>query len=494
MSREAPGPPTTERDVRASRLYLLSRGPISTALRRVASIVALVVLDVVGLALGIYLALVLRQLVAGDGDVLWGLLWREGPAEWLKFVAPITILVFAQSGLYRQRELRPGAGRILACLIVVALIVLAFGIGTGYDFTTSGLIPTSVVVSAIAISLLRAAYESVSLEIMRAAGIRRRVVLVGAGDSLSRLRTSLASARGGLSYEVVGIVAPDAVPGFALLGAREELPLVLAQVRPDEVILTEADFDERTVLEVVEQAHRQGIKVRLAPDTTELLVQRGEYVPGQGAPLFELRPPVLTGWDWAVKRGFDLVVSFVVIVVGLPVWLLIAVAIKLGSRGPVFFVDRRVGVGEKEFGMLKFRTMVADADELQADLEDANEAQGALFKIRDDPRVTGVGRFLRRFSLDEIPQVVNVVRGEMSLVGPRPLPLRDYRLLEDWHRTRYRVLPGMTGLWQISGRSGLSFDDLVRLDFTYLENWSIWLDISIIAKTIPAVLTRRGAY
>jgi exopolysaccharide biosynthesis polyprenyl glycosylphosphotransferase len=494
MSREAPKPPTADRDVRASRVYLLSRGPIVSALRRVASVVALVILDVVGLALGIYVALVLRQVVAGHGDVLWGLLWREGPAEWLKFVAPITILVFAQSGLYRQRELRPGAGRILACLIVVALIVLAFGLGTGYDFTTSGLIPTSVVVSAIAIGLLRAAYESASLEIMRAAGIRRRVVLVGAGESLVRLRSSLSSARGGLSYEFVGVVAPDEVPGFRLLGSRAELPLVLDQVRPDEVILTEADFDERTVLEVVEQAHRQGVRVRLAPDTTELLVQRGEYVPGQGAPLFELRPPVLTGWDWSVKRGFDLVMSLLIVILGLPLWLLIAAAIKLDSRGPVLFVDRRIGVGEREFGMLKFRTMVAGAEARQAELEEANEAEGALFKIREDPRVTRVGRLLRRFSLDEIPQVVNVVKGEMSLVGPRPLPLRDYRLLEDWHRARYRVLPGMTGLWQISGRSGLSFDDLVRLDFTYLENWSIWLDVSIIAKTIPAVLTRRGAY
>jgi exopolysaccharide biosynthesis polyprenyl glycosylphosphotransferase len=494
MSREAPKPPTADRDVRASRVYLLSRGPIVSVLRRVASVVALVILDVVGLALGIYVALVLRQVVAGHGDVLWGLLWREGPAEWLKFVAPITILVFAQSGLYRQRELRPGAGRIVACLIVVALIVLAFGLGTGYDFTTSGLIPTSVVVSAVAIGLLRAAYESASLEIMRAAGIRRRVVLVGAGESLVRLRSSLSSARGGLSYEFVGVVAPEGVPGFRLLGSRAELPLVLDQVRPDEVILTEADFDERTVLEVVEQAHRQGVKVRLAPDTTELLVQRGEYVPGQGAPLFELRPPVLTGWDWSVKRGFDLVMSLLIVILGLPLWLLIAAAIKLDSRGPVLFVDRRIGVGEREFGMLKFRTMVAGAEARQSELEEANEAEGALFKIREDPRVTRVGRLLRRFSLDEIPQVVNVVKGEMSLVGPRPLPLRDYRLLEDWHRARYRVLPGMTGLWQISGRSGLSFDDLVRLDFTYLENWSIWLDVSIIAKTIPAVLTRRGAY
>jgi exopolysaccharide biosynthesis polyprenyl glycosylphosphotransferase len=494
MSREAPKPPTADRDVRASRLYLLSRGPIVSSLRRLASVVALVLLDVAGLALGIYVALVLRQIVAGHGDVLWGLLWREGPAEWLKFVAPITVLVFAQSGLYRQRELRPGPGRILACLIVVALIVLAFGLGTGYDFTTSGLIPTSVVVSAVAIGLLRAAYESASLEIMRAAGIRRRVVLVGAGESLARLRSSLSSARGGLGFEFVGVVAPEEVPGFRLLGSRAELPLVLDQVRPDEVILTEADFDERTVLEIVEQAHRQGVKVRLAPDTTELLVQRGEYVPGQGAPLFELRPPVLTGWDWSVKRSFDLVVSALIVVLGLPLWLLIAAAIKLDSRGPVFFVDRRIGVGEREFGMLKFRTMVAGAEAQQAELEEANEAEGALFKIREDPRVTRVGRLLRRFSLDEIPQVVNVVKGEMSLVGPRPLPLRDYRLLEDWHRARYRVLPGMTGLWQISGRSGLSFDDLVRLDFTYLENWSIWLDVSIIAKTIPAVLMRRGAY
>ena len=458
------------------------------------SVTALVVLDVVALALGIYLALVLRQLIAGEGDILWGLLWREGPAEWLKFAAPITVLVFAQAGLYRRRESRPGAGRILACLIVVALIVLAFGFGTGYDFTTSGLIPTSVVVSAVTIGLFRAAYESVSLEVMRAAGIRRRVVLVGEGESLVRLRQSLAAARGGIAYEFVGAVGPEPAPGIRQLGSHAELPFVLEQVRPDEVILAEASLEERTVLEVVEQAHRQGIKVRLAPDTTELLVQRGEYVPGQGAPLFELRPPVLTGWDWAVKKGFDMLVSALVLIIGLPLWALIALAVKLDSRGPIFFIDHRIGVGEREFGMLKFRTMVADAAALQSELERSNEAEGALFKIREDPRVTRVGRLLRRFSLDEIPQIVNVFRGEMSLVGPRPLPLRDYRLLEDWHRARYSVLPGMTGLWQISGRSGLTFDDLVRLDFTYLENWSIWLDITIIARTIPAVITRRGAY
>jgi lipopolysaccharide/colanic/teichoic acid biosynthesis glycosyltransferase len=138
--------------------------------------------------------------------------------------------------------------------------------------------------------------------------------------------------------------------------------------------------------------------------------------------------------------------------------------------------------------------MRAGAADLQSELEPENEAAGALFKLRDDPRVTRVGAVLRRLSIDEVPQVLNVLRGEMSLVGPRPLPIRDYRLLEAWHRKRYRVLPGMTGLWQIAGRSDLEFDDLVRLDFYYLENWSIWLDISILLRTIPAVVAGKGAY
>jgi lipopolysaccharide/colanic/teichoic acid biosynthesis glycosyltransferase len=203
---------------------------------------------------------------------------------------------------------------------------------------------------------------------------------------------------------------------------------------------------------------------------------------------------VFEGTDWVVKRAFDIAVSAGVLVLGLPVWLLVAAAIKLTSPGPVLYRDRRVGLSEREFGMLKFRTMYADAAARQSQLEPENEASGPLFKIRDDPRVTPVGRVLRRISFDEIPQMLNVLSGEMSLVGPRPLPVRDFEQLEDWHRKRYLVLPGMTGLWQISGRSSLSFDDLVRLDFYYLENWSIWLDISILARTIPAVLGRRGAY
>jgi exopolysaccharide biosynthesis polyprenyl glycosylphosphotransferase len=203
---------------------------------------------------------------------------------------------------------------------------------------------------------------------------------------------------------------------------------------------------------------------------------------------------MVVGLDWTLKRAFDILVSATLIVLATPVWAVIALGVKLDSPGPVFYRDRRVGLAESEFGMFKFRSMYTDAASRQDALEIENEASGPLFKIKNDPRVTRIGRILRRYSIDELPQLLNVLRGEMSLVGPRPLPLRDYVQLEDWHRKRYLVLPGMTGLWQVSGRIDLSFDDLVRLDFYYLENWSIWLDISILAKTLPAVAARRGAY
>jgi Sugar transferases involved in lipopolysaccharide synthesis len=194
------------------------------------------------------------------------------------------------------------------------------------------------------------------------------------------------------------------------------------------------------------------------------------------------------------KRIFDVGVATLVVVLGLPLWLPLALLIKLTSRGPVFYADARVGLGQREFRMLKFRTMVRDADQQQDELEQDNEATGALFKIRDDPRLTSVGRFCAAYSIDEIPNVTQRARRPDVAVGPRPLPIRDYERLEPWHRRRYNVLPGMTGLWQVAGRSDLTFDDLVRLDFYYLENWSIWLDITILFKTPLAVFSRKGAY
>jgi exopolysaccharide biosynthesis polyprenyl glycosylphosphotransferase len=499
ISADPEAPPEQERtpvasDIRATRTTILARPPLRSLARRLASIAALLTIDVCGLALGLYLALALRWLYYEHELPLWGIPW-DAESQWLPFLILITILVFWQAGLYAERERRAGIGRVVSSLVLVAVLTVVFAWGVDHEFGTYGLAPTAVVVCAALISLLRASYERVTRDVMHLLGVRRRAVLIGEGDNVAHLLRMLGQARGGIDYQFVGAISPsqDGIP-LPRLGTLDELPQVLAAQPVHELIVNGGDVTDDQLVGLVEQAHQRGVQVRVAPTAAEILQQRAEYVPGQAVPLFELRPPVFAGVDWATKRVFDLFVATLVVVVGLPLWLLIAAAIKLDSRGPVFYRDWRVGLGEREFEMIKFRTMLSGADRLQDKLETRNEASGPLFKIRDDPRVTRVGALLRRFSLDEVPQALNVLRGEMSLVGPRPLPIRDYEKLQPWHRKRYLVLPGITGLWQISGRSELTFDDLVRLDFYYLENWSIWMDITILLKTIPAVFGQRGAY
>ncbi|HEY4346309.1 MAG TPA: exopolysaccharide biosynthesis polyprenyl glycosylphosphotransferase [Gaiellaceae bacterium] len=467
---------------RAAHPYLLRRGALSTLTRRAVSIVALVVIDVTGLTIGLYAAIVLRSLVRDPRPILWHLLWDQ-ETSWLPFLTLLLLLMFSRNRLYGPRELRESAGKVVSSVVLVAALSLAFAIGENQHFTTFGLYVVAALAVSVTISLLRGSYELATGTFLRARGVRRRVLLVGGREQVAHLQATLGASRGGIDYAFVG----RAMPGTEVTAALEEKDL-------DELIVADDGLPEAALLEIVEAAHRLGVKVRVAPRTTELLIERGEYVPGQAVPLFELRPPILAGADSALKRLFDIVVATIVIVVGLPFWILIALLVKATSHGPVFYADTRVGLGEHTFRMLKFRTMIAGADQRQAALESANEASGALFKIRDDPRVTKIGRLLRRFSIDEVPNVINVFRGEMSLVGPRPLPIRDHERLEAWHRRRSNVLPGMTGLWQIAGRSDLTFDDLVRLDFYYLENWSLWLDITILVKTLPAVLATRGAY
>jgi exopolysaccharide biosynthesis polyprenyl glycosylphosphotransferase len=485
--------PSIAQDTRSGRVSS-PVGQLRSVVRRLVSILALIAIDLTGLAGSLYLALILRQIYYDERPILWGFAW-DAEAKWLPFLALVTVLVFWRGGLYAPREQRAGFGRVVSSLLLVTVITLAFAVGTGYQHTTFGLYLTAFVLSVVIIGILRASYDVLTRDMWRVAGARRRAILIGEGERLVTLRRALGLGRGGIDYEFLGALSSNGeAGGLAVLGTVADLPSVLRELHPDEVIVSGLDLHEEQLLDLVEEAHRWGVKVRVAPTTADLLVQRGEYVAGQGVPLFELRPPMVVGLDWTLKRAFDILVSSALIVLATPLWAVIALGVKLDSPGPVFYRDRRIGLAEAEFGMFKFRSMYVDASLRQAGLEQENEASGPLFKIKDDPRVTRIGRVLRRYSIDEVPQLLNVVRGEMSLVGPRPLPLRDYVQLEDWHRNRYLVLPGMTGLWQVSGRIDLSFDDLVRLDFYYLENWSIWLDISILAKTMPAVLARRGAY
>lgn len=489
-----PRAPTLRHDLRF--VPLLSGSAGRSAVRRVLSVLALATFDVTAVFLGIYTALALKLVVRGD-SVDSGAIWIVEQKA-LPIAAVTVVLLFAKNGLYTAREGRGSTARILSSVTVATVVVAAILVATGWHFGTYYIFYGSWFFVTAFVLLLRASYDSVTGAVLEALNFERRALLVGERSFVDEIASSLQRAdrrRARVPYRVVG--RHDLAPGVGSDNATGGAAALRAALNPDqvdEVILAGGLAADRPALELLDVCRQRGLPVCLAPTTVELMSHSIRAVPAPGLPLFELRPPVLSGVAFLAKRAFDVVVGGLLLVLLSPILGLAALAVKLDDRGPVVYRSRRVGLRESVFDCLKLRTMREGADQEQQILEDANEAGGALFKIRADPRLTRVGRVLRRFSIDELPQLVNVLRGEMSLVGPRPLPERDFALLDDVHRQRYLVLPGMTGLWQVSGRSELSFDDLVRLDFYYIEIWSIWLDLVILARTVPAVFARRGAY
>jgi exopolysaccharide biosynthesis polyprenyl glycosylphosphotransferase len=485
-----PLPPIDIRRKRPPALSFLLR---LDTLRRITRVVSLLALDFGGIFAAIFTALMVKAVVRNDAWA-WAASYDE-TKENIAFAYLVTALLFARSGLYAERAQRPGLPRIVSSLFQVTVVALIFALVNGEKYSSYYIFYGTLVFAIAYVSSIRWAYEKVTGVLLRAAGYRRRAVLVGSGKHIEEVHHALAD-EVHAPVDMIGFISLTPRPdnGLRSLGAIEDLPAVLEHHRVQEVIIADPDFPEERAVELVDQCHRRGVTVRIAPSTMEILVHRAEFVPGASVPLFELRPPVFDGFDYAVKRTFDFLGAIALLLVLSPLLLAISLGVFLTSRGPVLYRSIRPGIGGEPFACFKFRTMRTDADQVQADLESLNEASGPLFKIRADPRLTRVGRILRRFSLDELPQLLNVVAGQMSLVGPRPLPQRDFDQLDDWHKKRYLVLPGMTGLWQVSGRSELDFDDLVRLDFLYLERWSIGLDLTILLKTIPAVFTRRGAY
>jgi len=481
-----------DRDVRRKRPPALSFLLRLETMRRVARVASLLLLDYIGVFASIYTVLALKLLFRSEFS--WGVAWHDSK-HWIAFGYLVTVLMFARVDLYADRPRRPGLAGIATALFQATVIALVFALANGEHFSSYSLFYGSLFFGTVYIGALRHLHTRVTGWLLEQAGYRRRALLVGSGKHIEAVAHALAG-KSRTRVDLVGYISltPRPSNGLRSLGQLEELPDVLVRERVQEVIIADPDFPEERAVELVDLCHQRGVTVHVAPSTMDILTERAEFVPGQTVPLFTLRPPVFEGIDYALKRTFDLVIATVSLILLSPILLVIAVAIRLGSRGPAIYRSVRPGMAGKPFYCFKFRTMREHADQIQDDLEPLNEQSGALFKIRDDPRLTTVGRFLRRFSLDELPQLVNVVRGEMSLVGPRPLPMRDFEKLEEWHKKRYLVLPGITGLWQVSGRAELDFDDLVRLDFVYLERWSVFLDLSILLKTIPAVLSRRGAF
>jgi exopolysaccharide biosynthesis polyprenyl glycosylphosphotransferase len=334
-----------------------------------------------------------------------------------------------------------------------------------------------------------------------------RVLVVGAGESGRRIMEAMLNSPA-LGYQLVGWV--DDLPGTndlsvaterkvhrsQRLGLLDDMERLVERYRVAEVIVALPAEQLGRVPHIVEQCQRQAVRFKVVPDLLQLSLDHIDVGEVAGLPLIGVKPPTIQGGQLIAKRAIDGMVALVVLIVGLIPMGVIALAVRASGDGPILFRQTRVGKDGRQFTLVKFRCMVDNADELRAELMRMHDGSvdPRLFKLRNDPRLTPVGRWLRRFSLDELPQFWHVLKGDMSLVGPRPQLPAEVAVYEDWHQQRLQVTPGLTGLWQVNGRSNLSFDEMVRLDLYYAEHWSPWLDIKIVLRTVPAVLLGRGAY
>ena len=324
------------------------------------------------------------------------------------------------------------------------------------------------------------------------AGVRDRAILF-AGELLSKPE---------LGYRLLGFVddfgekCPEINKrGYQLVADFDNFNEYLRRQEVDEVAIClplKSHYQQAAHIASICEEH--GIMVRFLSDVLNPKIAHSMTQQFEGHSIITFYTGNMQGGELIFKRMLDLALSLVLIAVLSPLFLLTALMVKLTSEGPAFFVQKRLGLNKHHFGVYKFRTMSSDAEMRQAELEHLNEVQGAAFKIKNDPRITPLGRILRRTSIDELPQLFNVLKGEMSLVGPRPLPIRDYEGFDkDWHRRRFSVRPGITCLWQVGGRSNISFDRWMELDMEYIDNWSLWLDFKILLMTISAVVREKGA-
>ncbi len=345
--------------------------------------------------------------------------------------------------------------------------------------------------------------EKVALRLLarriRARGLNfRNIVVVGTGTTAASIGDSIREHRF-WGYRLLGfLTAPDADrepnPGATpLLGTLADLELLRARQAVDEVVFAVPPADLRRFEDLVLALQEQGILVRFALDLLPHAQAHVQLEEIDGVPLLSMSTSPSGALQLASKRAMDLLLAAVLLVLALPLCLGAALAIRMGERGTILFRQRRCGQNGRLFTLFKFRTMVEGAEAKRADVAHLNELDGPVFKVRNDPRVTAAGRLLRKFSLDELPQLWNVLRGDMSLVGPRPPVPEEVEKYERWQKRRLAMKPGMTGLWQVSGRNAIDFERWIELDLHYIDHWSPWLDLKILAKTVPVVLSGRGA-
>lgn len=401
---------------------------------------------------------------------------------------------------YRLRKIEDAIGDVAKAVASSSLALLIAAQLGGWKTITPMTVLLYCVFAIFFVSGLRVAVYRIS-KLFRQRGINTKSLLVIGGGHRAQYFMSRIAGRPELGYKIMGFLDSSpaysklSVAGAPWLGGFEKLPELIDTTVIDEVAIAlpiKSQYSE--IKNAIDRLEEQGIAVHLLSDFFPQHLARVRPTEFQGMPLLSLTSTPPFCWRTEIKRLLDIVVSSVLLVLGGPLLALLALAIKLDSKGPVFFVQERVGYNKRRFRMIKFRTMANDAEARMKEIEHLNEKEGPIFKITNDPRITRIGGILRKFSIDELPQLINVLLGDMSLVGPRPLSTRDaMKMEESWQKRRFSVKPGLTCLWQISGRSNLSFEEWVELDLEYIDTWSLQLDWWILLKTVPAVIGARGA-
>jgi exopolysaccharide biosynthesis polyprenyl glycosylphosphotransferase len=412
------------------------------------------------------------------------------------------LVVLGWRGAYDARTFGEGASEFRA--IGLASNITAGLVGMGCYLLSvplsRGFVLLTFIIGTFLLILERFTLRHAVFRLRRTGRLMHRVIAVGGPSGVSEVVDALRQSRH-VGYEVVGAAVPDGVAVEAdrfpvpVLGSAEKVRRLCDDVGADTVLVTRGGFaTAREMRRVAWDLEGSSIQLVVVPSVNEVAGSRIHVRPVAGLPLLHLEQPQGGEAGGLTKRVFDMAGATIALILLSPVMLALAVAVAAEDRGPVFFRQPRIGRDGRDFYCLKFRSMYVDAALKERALRNECGQSGALWKLEVDPRVTRIGRFIRRYSLDELPQLLNVIRGEMSLVGPRPQQPWEVETYTYWEQRRLRVRPGMTGLWQVSGRSQLSFDEAIRLDLYYVDNWSMTADLVIMAKTVGAVLRTTGAY
>jgi|WetSurMetagenome_2_1015567.scaffolds.fasta_scaffold00188_2 exopolysaccharide biosynthesis polyprenyl glycosylphosphotransferase len=411
----------------------------------------------------------------------------------------VQIILLQAFGSYRESRGVAGIEElvwILRSSFMAVVITFAVSFAARQHFYSRFVLVFAFPAVSIALAVWHRGCRRMLAAISRKAGRLRKAVLYGCGELARDLSAHLAGSAS-IPCSVFGFIKPLGSSDPCVVEAFEhpaDLSAWMKERSIDLLVVADTTLPRDETAGVIWSCEHSGLSYMLVPDVFTLVSHTTRVTSLAGTALIESVPPPLRGFRRMFKRGIDMTLVLVALpFLALP-GLLLALAVALDSKGPVFYVQTRLGRENKPFLIYKFRSMRVGADREKAALLGMNEASGPIFKMKSDPRVTRVGRFLRRWSLDELPQIINVLRGEMSLVGPRPPIPEEVESYSERHLKRLQTIPGMTGIWQVSGRSQLGFEEMVKLDLYYMDNWSVWLDMAILLLTVPAALSRRGAY